>query len=163
GSTLAHAVPRRAAALPRPDRQHRLPDPRRAVLRLGGTRIVGGRVPGNARGTVRYRLRLRRNVGRQPDGVRAVHPGHPRRAGRPRRRGVPARPTGAGRTSRHRSAGGHSRHDSWKANRAAVMLVIPNAVGSTSMRRRPDVTLTQLRYFVKAATYSSMTKAADEL
>lgn len=31
------------------------------------------------------------------------------------------------------------------------------------MRRRPDVTLTQLRYFVKAATYSSMTKAADEL
>ena len=28
---------------------------------------------------------------------------------------------------------------------------------------RPDVTLTQLRYFVKAATYSSMTKAADEL
>ena len=24
------------------------------------------------------------------------------------------------------------------------------------MRRRPDVTLTQLRYFVKAATYSSM-------
>lgn len=31
------------------------------------------------------------------------------------------------------------------------------------MRRRPDVTLTQLRYFVKAATHSSMTKAADEL
>lgn len=31
------------------------------------------------------------------------------------------------------------------------------------MRRRPDVTLTQLRYFVKAATYLSMTKAADEL
>ncbi len=31
------------------------------------------------------------------------------------------------------------------------------------MRRRPDVTLTQLRYFVKAATYCSMTKAADEL
>jgi DNA-binding transcriptional LysR family regulator len=29
--------------------------------------------------------------------------------------------------------------------------------------RRPDVTLTQLRYFVKAATYGSMTKAADEL
>ncbi|SUB58016.1 LysR family transcriptional regulator [Mycolicibacterium smegmatis] len=31
------------------------------------------------------------------------------------------------------------------------------------MRRRPDVTLAQLRYFVKAATYLSMTKAADEL
>ena len=31
------------------------------------------------------------------------------------------------------------------------------------MPRRPDVTLTQLRYFVKAATYGSMTKAADEL
>jgi len=31
------------------------------------------------------------------------------------------------------------------------------------MRRRPDVTLTQLRYFVKAATQLSMTKAADEL
>ena len=30
------------------------------------------------------------------------------------------------------------------------------------MRRRPDVTLTQLRYFVKAATYFSMTKAADD-
>jgi DNA-binding transcriptional LysR family regulator len=29
--------------------------------------------------------------------------------------------------------------------------------------RQPDVTLTQLRYFVKAATYGSMTKAADEL
>jgi DNA-binding transcriptional LysR family regulator len=34
---------------------------------------------------------------------------------------------------------------------------------SVRMRRRPDVTLTQLRYFVKAATYSSMTKAADDL
>ena len=31
------------------------------------------------------------------------------------------------------------------------------------MPRQPDVTLTQLRYFVKAATYGSMTKAADEL
>ena len=31
------------------------------------------------------------------------------------------------------------------------------------MPRRPDVTLTQLRYFVKAATFVSMTKAADEL
>jgi len=31
------------------------------------------------------------------------------------------------------------------------------------MRRRPDVTLTQLRYFVEAATHCSMTKAAEEL
>lgn len=31
------------------------------------------------------------------------------------------------------------------------------------MRRRPDVTLAQLRYFVTAATYSSMTRAAEEL
>ena len=31
------------------------------------------------------------------------------------------------------------------------------------MQRRPDVTFTQLRYFVEAANFSSMTKAADEL
>lgn len=31
------------------------------------------------------------------------------------------------------------------------------------MPRRPDVTLTQLRYFVKAATYGSMTRAAEDL
>src|SRR5215218_5019752 len=36
--------------------------------------------------------------------------------------------------------------------------------GRTSpMSRRPDVTLTQLRYFVRAATHGSMTQAAGDL
>ena len=43
------------------------------------------------------------------------------------------------------------------------MLVTSDPDGGDRMRRRPDVTLTQLRYFVAAATQLSMTKAADEL
>ena len=84
--------------------------------------------------------------------LRAVHRRHARGAGHPRcrrlsagpavRAGVGRRPTRSARrdggsVTAHCNAGrGHHRDCS----------------GSTRMRRRPDVTLTQLRYFVKAAT-----------
>lgn len=39
----------------------------------------------------------------------------------------------------------------------------PRTRGAARLSRRPDVTLNQLRYFIEAATTSSMTQAAQNL